>query len=131
MEAIAIKQDAANLADEQNGSVISLAFRRASVHCPSCAFPENVADFKSQLRDYTELRQAEHRARKSYWCSFYRYGTLYQRYTSPAILGCRADELRRRLEKIWPCQDCITRYNPTGKIKYPRFSAPKQKAFIE
>lgn len=48
-----------------------------------------------------------------------------------AELARDANYTRHQLRDIWPCQDCIKRFNPTGKIKYPSFNAPQGKDFLE
>lgn len=131
MTAQAVFADAARRADEQNGAVIAIAFRRASVCCPDCKFPENVAEFRSLLFDYTELKKQIHRVIKRDWCNLWRHSTLGYHYVDANSLESRARTARRQLTEIWPCQACTERFNPTGKYKYPGFSKPEPRGFLE
>lgn len=133
MQAIAIEQDAAELANTRNAEVISVAFKRASIGCPNCNFPKNVGEFRSLLWTYTELKIRLHRAnRVSHW-PYHRWGSVSVRRDCKEAfeLEAEANRTRHYLRSIWPCQDCIEQFNPTGKKKYPNFNIPQGKDFIE
>lgn len=133
MQATAIERDAAELANARNADVISLAFRQANVSCPNCNFPKNCGEFRSLLWTYTEAKIRLHRIEKIDRWPFHRWDSWRWR-TDRAIeadIEQVANYTRHLLRNIWPCQDCIERYNPTGKKKHPSFNAPQGKDFIE
>jgi hypothetical protein len=35
------------------------------------------------------------------------------------------------LKEIWPCADCIIRYNPTARINHELRNRPKLKGFLD
>lgn len=133
MQATAIKHDAAELANARNAEVISVAFKRASVGCPNCNFPKNCGEFRSLLWVYTDAKIRLHRIEKIERWSFHRWGSDRVRFdvTIEQQIERDANYTRFQLRSIWPCQDCIEQFNPTGKKKYPNFNIPQGKDFIE
>ena len=133
MQSIKIKQDAAELAVLDNGRVISAAFKAASIGCPNCEFPQNCATFRILLYDYTDARIQLHRQERLARWSWDRYHSYRscQSFASIDKLSYDMRVTRSMLQDIWPCDDCKTRFNPTGKLKLPSFNAPKGKDFLE
>ena len=134
MQATEIKQDAATSANAFNADVISAAFKRANVSCPNCDFPKNCGEFRSLLYDYTDAKIQLHRINRLERWSWERLNHWTGALPSAKqriALEQTENYSRDLLRAIWPCQDCIERFNPTGKIKYPNFNAPKGKDFLE
>jgi uncharacterized CHY-type Zn-finger protein len=131
MQSITIKQDAAALADLDNGRVISAAFKAASISCPNCKFPQNCVKFRSLLYDYTEEKMTIHRLTKIGNASYPYHIGWGRCHDELARTRYAAGLTRNMLQAIWPCDDCKTRFNPTGKLKLPPFNAPKGKDFLE
>jgi len=133
MQATAIEQDAAELANTRNADVISLAFKRSGIGCPTCNFPKNCGEFRSLLWTYTEAKIRLHRVEKIHRWPYHRWGSCAVRtdVKYEAELERDANYTRFLLGRIWPCQECIEQFNPTGKKKYPHFNIPQGKDFIE
>ena len=131
-------------ADERNAEVIGEAFRRASIRCEHCNYPQNAGRFSGLLHDYTRARIDLHHAWRRYHrqieedpesqhACYWRMGKFDYARDHRNSLHRRLVLLRSELADIWPCDECIKAFNPTGKMKdiYPPRNAPKGKGFVE
>ena len=133
MQSLEIKREAARLADDGNAIVISAAFKAASISCPNCEFPQNCAEFRSLLYAYSDSKIQLHRHERLAdwsWGHYHSYRACRSR-ASLDRLEYDTRLTRSMLQDIWPCDDCKTRFNPTGKRKLLSFNAPKGKDFLE
>ena len=133
------------MAAERNGEILDAAFKRASIECPHCNFPQNCGRFRRLLYHYTRLKIKLHRMRQAYNSSILdRWGECYRslwRYKNEREYGRSEQNAlyrevmseRRDLQEIWPCDECRLRYNPTGRRNdcYPEFNQPQTKGFLE
>lgn len=90
-------------------------FESSSKNC-NCHWPNPL--FSEILREYTYLRIQIHRARK-----------LHDRV--PYDLINRVTIARHRLATVAPCQDCIEKYNPTGRRISKIWNPNRNRAFKE
>lgn len=100
-------------ADLQNGRVIDLAFRMRNFHCAQCQYPQNAKRFDELLFSYVHLkRRAQILSRGDDY--LHTFSTLDR---PPGDLNLRLFVARNKLKKIWPCPDCMKRFNPTGRYR--------------
>lgn len=131
-------------ADNENATVIGEAFRLASITCDHCKYPENAKSFHEWLINYVNLKMKGRRLHRAFlrtdWCGgrhvrpwMWEDEDDYLRVHHSLLRG-RIKHARAMLEMMWPCQECLERYNPTGKKVsdiYPPRKRPEGKGFIE
>jgi hypothetical protein len=142
MSTIELLDDIGVAADLSNGAVISEAFRLASIGCDECFFPKNASEFRMLLRCYTRVKIKIHRARRAFNDDYPSRGFWHGRYLEKEAMSFAAAHrseywrearaLRDQLSVIWPCLDCMERYNPTCRKAHGYdFNFPQGKGFIE
>lgn len=105
-------------ADLRNLDVMRLAWRRVGIRCANCNFPENAERFIIFLQQYVDARLNQHHAIRR-----------WDRDAEDGVSSCRtyqaivewtdkANILRRHLIAIWPCEECVLRFNPTYKSMF-------------
>lgn len=127
-------------ADAQNATVIGEAFRLASIKCEACQYPQNAQSFHETLISYTSLRKQawrlwrRHRLECEWTDTLPWFGNheSFLKEQQPRHWAAMQVE-RWNLDEMWPCDDCLERYNPTDKRSdyYPPHNRPKGKGFTE
>ena len=102
--------DVRHAASLRNLDVMRLAWQRVGTRCPHCNFPENAGQFIRLLSDYIDARVNLTHARQR-WDNDGSY-TWVVRWMD------RASVLRVSLTAMWPCEECILRFNPTFKSMF-------------
>lgn len=123
-------------ANLRNAEVLANAFRRATIFCENCKYPQNSIKFREWLHQHIKAKVDLHRAEKhqdwhqAYNCKFLsckRCGDLSKKILE---LSKEVRHTKYFLKTYWPCEDCITKYNPTGRWNHPPTSNPKGQEFI-
>ena len=130
----ALLAEVGELVASENGEVVAEAFMSANVRCDKCNYPENHDEFTTRHRAYAEARVEHQRLKRSreIWEMEHRHWTIMRNRVDPNDLATRywsVRRLRRYLKQIWPCVDCIKRFNPTGRIAHPDTSTPDRRLF--
>lgn len=108
----AILSEASFLADMENAIVVATAVDMSqNSDCPYCEYTANAISFVGYLRDYSKLK-----TRISQMCGRIDRGLVLG--NSIIELHIRANDIRNRLKAIWPCRECILRFNPTHKDRF-------------
>jgi len=114
-----------------NGAIISQAFRAASIHCPDCKYPENAGTFRWRIMDYNDAVKRFFRMKRAYDNAHYSFSWLAAKDLT--LIECceRENKAERKVLKgIWPCEECIIRYNPTGRRAHNPSNQPIMKGLI-
>ena len=116
-----------------NAGVVDRAFRRASVRCPDCDYPQNAERFARLLDAYVSAKLRARRVRLDLERHYYGIRIDARELSLNADLAdalLQARRLRDELEKIWPCEACLKRFNPVGRHRLPKPSLPKEQGLI-
>jgi hypothetical protein len=131
-----------NFADAHNAAVIGRAFQTASIGCCKCMYPQSAESFHRWLGIYAQEKIELHHVTRKYniharCCDSYNRGywprgcdTCASFYKKELDLKKNSRITRRILREMWPCEDCIIRYNPTGRWKHPPTSEPEELEFV-
>lgn len=85
-----------------NGEIVVRAIENMGITCLKCNYPNNARMFIELLYEYTRFKITAYRFNKR---SFESYeSNLFNETTS-------------LIKRIWPCEDCMKLFNPTGRIK--------------
>lgn len=94
---------------------------KSPISCNNCLFPTNKNEFKDLLKRYIKHKITLHRLKRYYYSDSPKVqdNTVYRctSYTELVRTDATCVNLRQQLTTIWPCQDCINKYNPTSRIK--------------
>jgi len=101
--------------DIETSAELQKFFEKASKDC-TCHWPNPL--FNSVLAEYIKMRQEVHRTRKA--------GRLIS-YTFANALTMQ----RHRLETLAPCRDCITKFNPTNRLRNQIWNPSRKRAYKE
>jgi len=112
----------------KNGQIIGDAFRRASLNCPKCQYPNNATEFDRLVGDYIWLKLAVHRMGNTPSYHAHRFLIPLSERERRYI---RATEVHAELLKYWPCEDCIKMFNPTGRIRHVSKNFPQMKGILD
>ncbi len=118
--------------------VVFDALRQTSILCPNCDYPQNAERFRTALACYTHARcKVTHEQKKL--DEIYGMGVInFPRASSSLLraLQINTGAIRKELESIWPCVECMKKFNPTGRRIYaaqllPPTSLPVLKEVFE
>ena len=126
-------------ADWRNAEVIQAAYRARGLRCGDCDYPQNAGVFEQLLFDYEAAKIGLHfhqvRYDPPYW-SYHEGGSDYHLRMVHYYQGS-VRTLRDDLTRMWPCQNCMKRFNPTRRTRriwkfIPiRFPANDAKEFLD
>lgn len=114
-------------ANWRQAEVIQRAFRERGLRCPNCDYPQNAVQFDRDLGYYIHYKIKMHYHLSRYdphlWSSREPSDRHYSLFFNAEV---EAERLRYNLRLIWPCEDCMRRFNPTGKYRRMWASIPKK-----
>lgn len=121
-------------ANARNNEVIANAFKRATIHCDECEYPQNAARFRMFLHVYIKAKLKLHRiSRKTSHqdhCNYRYCNNCINMNNQILEVSKKVSHNRWFLKRYWPCKTCIAKYNPTGRWNYPLPSEPEGQEFI-
>lgn len=104
-------------ADDLSGQVLLRALLASGFRCKGCTFLENVENFQKLLAEYIFCKKKLHQyERREGSDRFYMRKPLFSRDKFDNYFY-RMRSVRRDLEVIWPCANCLMRFNPCGNLK--------------
>ena len=142
-EAVSIFVEAASQADWHNGEVFYHAMRASGVTCLHCNYPQNAEKYENLLQQYVDARIERHHAMKSYEKYYGPYGwnpcragahrekLMSMGYNSFVLWDDRCSGLKRVMTPLRPCGTCRVTYNPTRRIRLPKFHFPQLREFLD
>lgn len=139
MSATVIFNEVEEQANSRNGEVLAKAFKRATICCEDCAYPQNADTFRNWLHDHIKAKITLHRSQqrqlvyhRTYHCSgVYRCQRCFDLNSAILEASKEARHTKHFLKKYWPCAGCIAKYNPTGRWNHPPTSNPEGQEFID
>lgn len=118
-----IQREVLERANKENFKVVISVLTNCLVRCENCRYPQNWERFGKLLKKYSAECLKYHRLNKHR-----RYGqdrkSLY--FYDPLLASTQREKeyLKALLGPLRPCQECIDKYNPTGKRKKPPQNIP-------
>lgn len=98
--------------------------------CPDCDYPQNYIKFDRLLLEHTRHKIVQHRMKIRETDEYYNINLLISqgRYFHLNINTVVQDDklLHEDLMKIWPCENCIKKYNPSKRDNQFPKRYPKQ-----
>jgi len=118
-----------------NGHVIGEAFRRSSVTCPKCNYPQNSAEYEKLLGERIVLQVKFHRLLKRVEGRWHGRDIYPSKPSTKTLqeyqhVHAQLHLIKTRMQQIRPCSTCRKRFNPTRRVRHCLFNLPKKQEFI-
>lgn len=115
----------------RNAEIIDAAFKAASISCSKCSYPDHAGYFATILGDYIRWTQVLHRIRVQEYRNEQCGHDVGMRETKRLQAESHVETNRAILKPMWPCEECIARYNPTGRLNQGPKNAPVMKGILD